>query len=250
MAQDENGDAAFAAWDQPVNGERVLESHDRTNPRVFVVSPMRIYREGLAHALARHGSINVVGAAARINELTSLLSSIAVDVVLFDLAVEGSLAALRRLGGYLELKVVVLGLSEEEAHILACARAGIAGYVTQDDTLLELVQRIRDATVGEFSCSPRVAATLLRSLAVSTVVDSGQTVAARLTPRESEIVQLIERGLSNKEIARHLTIQVSTVKNHVHNILEKLGVRNRADAVRLAHSMEGFSGSSNLSGVL
>jgi two-component system, NarL family, nitrate/nitrite response regulator NarL len=222
----------------PVKGERVLQGHDRTEPRVFVVSPMRIYREGLADGLARHGSINVVGAAARINELVSLLTSIAVDVVLFDLAGEGGLAALRRLGSYPELKVVVLGLSEEDAHILACARAGIAGYVTHEDTLQELVQRIRDAAVGEFICSPRVAATLLRSLAVSTVVDAGQTVAARLTRRELEIVQLIERGLSNKEIARHLTIQVATVKNHVHNILKKLGVRHRVDAARVAHSIE------------
>jgi DNA-binding NarL/FixJ family response regulator len=198
---------------------------------------MRIYREALAHGLALHGSINVIGAAARISELTSLLST-AVDVVLFDLEVEGGLVALRQLGIYLALKVVVLGLREEEAHIVACARAGIAGYVTQDDTLQELVQRIRDATVGEFSCPPRVAATLLRSLAVSTIVDSRQTVAVRLTRRELEVVQLIERGLSNKEIARHLTIQVATVKNHVHNILEKLGVRHRADAVRAAHSIE------------
>jgi DNA-binding NarL/FixJ family response regulator len=216
--------------------EGALQEHGRTDPRVVprivVVSPMRIYREGLAHALTQHGSINVVGAAARINELTPLLAATTVDVVLFDLGVEDGLAALKRLGGYLELKVVALGLSEEEAHIVACARAGIAGYVTQDDTLQELVQRIRDATVGEFSCSPRVAARLLRSLAVSTIVDSRQTVPARLTPRESEIVQLIERGLSNKEIARHLTIQVATVKNHVHNILEKLGVRHRADVAR------------------
>jgi DNA-binding NarL/FixJ family response regulator len=66
--------------------------------------------------------------------LTPILTTAAVDVVLFDLAVEGGLAALRRLENYLEVKVVVLGLSEEEAHIVACARAGIAGYVTHDDT--------------------------------------------------------------------------------------------------------------------
>jgi two-component system nitrate/nitrite response regulator NarL len=122
------------------------------------------------------------------------------------------------------------------------ARAGIAGYVTQDDTLQVLVQRIHDATVGEFACPPRVAATLLRSLAVSTIVDGRQRAAARLTQRELEIVQLIERGLSNKEIARHLTIQLATVKSHVHNILEKLGVRHRNDAVRAALSSESQSG--------
>lgn len=226
-----------------MKGEGPLQEHGgrtdtRIVPRIVVLSPMRIYREGLAHALVQHGWINVVGTAARINELTPILSAATVDVVLFDLGVEGGLAALQRLGSNRELKVVALGISEEEAHLLACARAGIAGYITQDDTLQVLVQRIREATVGEFSCSPRVAATLLRSLAVSTIVDRRQKVTARLTPRELEILQLIERGLSNKEIARHLTIQVATVKNHVHNILEKLGVRHRADAARVAHFIE------------
>jgi two-component system, NarL family, nitrate/nitrite response regulator NarL len=211
-------------------------------PRLVVISPMRIYREGLAHVLAQEGSISVVGAAACVNELTPLLSAAAVDVVLFDLAVDGGLAALRRLTSYIELKVVVLGLNEEERQIVACARAGIAGYVTRDATLHELTQRIREATVGEFRCPPRVAATLLRNLAVPRFADGGHVAAARLTPRESEIVQLIERGMSNKEIARHLTtIQLATVKNHVHNILEKLAVRDRADAVRAARSIETYT---------
>jgi two-component system, NarL family, nitrate/nitrite response regulator NarL len=73
------------------------------------------------------------------------------------------------------------------------------------------------------------------------MLDGRMATAARLTPRESEIVRLIEHGLSNKEIARHLTIQLATVKNHVHNILEKLDVRRRADAVRVAHSREPYS---------
>jgi DNA-binding NarL/FixJ family response regulator len=202
---------------------------------------MRIYRDGLAQVLAQQVSINVVGVAGSTNELTPLLTAAAVDVVLFDLAVDGGLAALRRLGSYGELKVVVLGLSEDEGPIVACARAGIAGYVTQEATLQELIQRIREAAVGEFSCPPRVAATLLRNLAVPRFADDRWTVVARLTPRESEIVQLIERGMSNKEIARHLTIQLATVKNHVHNILEKLAVRDRADAVRAARSMDHYS---------
>jgi DNA-binding NarL/FixJ family response regulator len=201
---------------------------------------MRIYREGLAYVLTQEGSISIVGVAACVNELAPLLRAAAVDVVLFDLAVDGGLAALRRLTSYIDLKVVVLGLNEEERQIVACARAGIAGYVTRDATLHELTQRIREATVGEFSCPPRVAATLLRNLAVPRS-DEPHVVAARLTPRESEIVLLIERGMSNKEIARHLTIQLATVKNHVHNILEKLAVRDRADAVRATRSIQMYS---------
>jgi two-component system nitrate/nitrite response regulator NarL len=203
-----------------------------------VLSPIRVYREGLAHLLAQQRSINVVGAAAGLHELTDLLATAPVDVILFDLAVDGGLATLRRLGSNIEPKVVVLGLSDDEEHIIACARAGIAGYITQDSSLQELMQRIREAIVGEFTCSPRVVAKLVRSLTLSAFLENRQSAAVRLTQREREILQLIERGLSNKEISRQLNIQLATVKNHVHNILEKLAVRRRDDAVRAAHSMK------------
>jgi two-component system, NarL family, nitrate/nitrite response regulator NarL len=223
-------------------GERDRPRHGRTNasavPRVIVVCPIRVYRDCLVRTLGEQGSIEVVGAAGRLNEVTPLLTSRAVDVVLFDLAVDGGLAALRRLGINIGLKIVVLGLNEDEGPIVACARAGIAGYITQDATVHELMQRIHDAIAGEFSCPPKIAATLLRSLAISTLVDDRHIGALRLTPREWEIVRLIERGLSNKEIARHLAIQLPTVKNHVHNILEKLDVRHRADAVQVARSIQ------------
>src|SRR5829696_1099470 len=113
--------------------------HQKTDhiPRVVVVSPIRIYREGLAHVLGQHRSVQVVGTAAGINELAPLLGGASADVVLFDLAVEGGLASLRRLRTYHDVRVIVLGLTEDEEPILACARAGIAGYVTQDATVVE-----------------------------------------------------------------------------------------------------------------
>ena len=218
---------------------RSTAAHGPTVARVVVVSPMRIYREGLAHVLGQQAGVVVVDVAARIDEMAPLLAARDVDVVLFDLTTPGGLTALRQLASSAGVKVVVLGLPDDEGPILACARAGIAGYVTQDATLAELTQRIRDATIGEFTCSPQLAATLLRSLAAS---PAGHRPApgTRLTPRECEIIGLIERGLSNKEIARKLTIQLATVKNHVHNILEKLSVRRRSDAVRAARSMESY----------
>jgi DNA-binding NarL/FixJ family response regulator len=202
---------------------------------------MRIYREGLAFVLGQDNSVQVIGGAARVQELAPLLAVPDVDVVLFDLAVEGGLAALHQLRGYVKIKVVVLGLGDEEEPVLACARAGIAGYVSQEAGLVELTRRIREAADGEFRCSPRMAATLLRNLATVPPLTAGRAAGVnRLTPREAEIVHLIGRGLSNKEIARSLTIQVATVKNHVHNILEKLSVQHRADAVRAARSIETY----------
>jgi two-component system, NarL family, nitrate/nitrite response regulator NarL len=216
--------------------------HDCTNsrvvPRIVVICPIRVYGEGLAQMLAQQGSIEVVGVAARISDLMSLLTTTAIDVVLFDPAVEGGLLTLRRLHSNTELKVVVLGLCEDDGHIVACARAGIAGYVTHDATFNDLMQRILDAMAGDFRCPPRVAASLLRGLALSRSVGDRDIAAVHLTRREWEIIQLIEQGFSNKEIARDLTIQLATVKNHVHNILEKLAVRRRSDAVRVTRSIQ------------
>ena len=108
---------------------------------------------------------------------------------------------------------------------MACARAGIAGYVTQDATLQELTQRIREATVGEFSCPPRVAATLLRNLAAPRFADDRQHGGRAADPARVRDRPTNRAGHVQQEIARHLTIQLATVKNHVHNILEKLAVR-------------------------
>ncbi len=209
--------------------------------RVVLVSPVRLYREGLAHILSQEESVRVVGVSARAEELDPVLRSTQVDIVLFDLAVEGGLSALQRINQCTEAKILVLGLGDEDGPILACARAGIAGYVTKDSTLMDLTARIREAAAGEFRCSPRLAAVLLRNLAVSAPWRTS-TAGASLTTRELQIVQLIERGLSNKEIARHLTIQLATVKNHVHNILEKLSVQRRADAVRAVRSLDSYAG--------
>lgn len=207
--------------------------------RIVLVSPVRLYREGLAHVLADQPSIDVVGAEARSTDAEQWLTSHEVDIVLFDLAVEGGLAAMRRLGQSTEAKIVVLGLGDDDGPILECARVGIAGYVTQDSSIPDLIARIREAAADEFTCSPRLAAVLLRNLASSAPWQATSS-SVRLTSREQQIVELIERGLSNKEIARRLTIQLATVKNHVHNILEKLSVRHRADAVRVARSLDSY----------
>jgi two-component system, NarL family, nitrate/nitrite response regulator NarL len=123
--------------------------------------------------------------------------------------------------------VVALGVSEDPDEVLECAEAGVAGYVSRRATVEDLVKTIEGVERGELCCSPRMAAEMFHRVAA---LAAGQA-AARLFPltvREQAIVQLISRGLSNKEIAHALSIEVATVKTHVHHILEKLGVPRRA----------------------
>jgi two-component system, NarL family, nitrate/nitrite response regulator NarL len=196
---------------------------------VFILSPIRIYREGLSHVLAEEPAVRVLGTAAAPEDAGARLGDAALEVVLVDVGAGPDLAGLRHLARYADLRVIALGVTEDPAAVIACAEAGIAGYATPHSSLTELVQTIRAAARGDFSCPPHIAAGLLRRLAAVAPRES-PAQRAQLTAREREIVSLIRRGLSNKEIARRLGIQVATVKNHVHNILDKLGVTRRADA--------------------
>lgn len=206
--------------------------HQEREPQIglLIQSPIRIYREGLAHVLAEEPAVRVLGTAAALEDTVALLENAGIDVVLFDVGAGPGVAGLRQLAHYEDLRVIALGVVEDLESVIACAEAGIAGYVTPDSSLAELVLSIQAAARGDFSCPPHIAAGLLRRLSMVAPRESSAHQAC-LTLREREIVSFIQRGLSNKEIARHLGIQVATVKNHVHNILDKLGVARRADAV-------------------
>ena len=198
--------------------------------RLFILAEIRIYRDGLAEVLERRGGIEVVGTAA---DLGSALAAIPVtrpDIALVDVAMPDGIAAVRSvLRTAPEVKVVALAVPDAEVNVIACAEAGVSGYVTRDESLDDVVGALESVTRGEMLCSPRMAATLLRRV---TALAAGETGSARsrLTARELEIVELIDQGLSNKEIASRLFIELATVKNHVHNILEKLQVQRRSEA--------------------
>jgi DNA-binding NarL/FixJ family response regulator len=131
-------------------------------------------------------------------------------------------------------QVVVLAVSGGDSEILACAEAGVSGYLLRDQSHAELVAVIASAARGLTSCPPPVAAALVRR--IGTMADERRVrpgEQGRLTPREREVLDLIEQGKSNKEIARLLFIEVRTVKNHVHNLLEKLKVHRRGEAAAM-----------------
>jgi DNA-binding NarL/FixJ family response regulator len=214
---------------------------DERATRVFLVGEVRVYCEGLAHLLSGRPSIQVVGAAAPTSESMRHIATSGPDVVLVD-----SLTARRgevvRLISAASAKshVIAFAVREEEAEVLACAQAGIAGYVACDASPDELAAVLCSAGSGELACSPRLAAILLRHVAVLTREHRGAQLPP-LTPREREILELIDGGLTNKEIGNLLSIELTTVKNHVHHILEKLGVTRRGAAAAKARKLVGRS---------
>ena len=198
--------------------------------RALVVSDIRLYREGLAAALSAGGRCEVVATAPTGFAALEATEAHRPDVVLLDLALVDAGDAVAHLAAVdPPVKVVALGVREVPSEVIALAEAGVAGYVTRDATLEELVDVVESVARGEMVCSPRIAALLLHRVAAARGRDPRDN-DLRLTPRENEIVALIDEGLSNKQIGQRLSIEVATVKNHVHSILDKLGVEGRAAA--------------------
>lgn len=198
-------------------------------PRVYLVSDTRLFREGLSAMLRREGRLDVVGDAAFANALDEI-GDLAPELVLLDMTGPESLRIPRQLHLLMpDLRIVAVALAEQEADILACAEAGICAYVPQTATVEELVAAILRSLNGELVCPPRIAALLFdRIAALARAGLSGMAVEV-LTPREREIAALLALGLQNKEIARRLRLGTATVKNHVHNILQKLKVGRRSE---------------------
>jgi DNA-binding NarL/FixJ family response regulator len=198
--------------------------------RVFIVSDVRLYREGLSVLLGRSGHIAVVGAAGSSDEAVGRVAHLQPDVVLLDAGAGRNVAAAHDLlGSAPNAHVVALAAPESEEDIIALAEAGVLGYVTRDESLDDLMTTIESVARDEMACSPWMATVLVRR--VQALAAERPRPTKRLTAREAEILELVAQGLSNKEIAARLYIEVTTVKNHVHNILEKLGVSRREEAV-------------------
>jgi DNA-binding NarL/FixJ family response regulator len=199
---------------------------------VAVASDIRLYREGLCVSLAKATSLEVGGAAATPEGCVALVDELRPDVVLVDVTMTGSRRTIERLAGpEFGAAVVALGVSETPEDIVGWAETGITAFVTRAASLGELIRVLEGAARGEATCSPRVTATLIRHVgALSAARSAPDGSDARLTRREHEVLELLQEGLSNKAIATHLSIEVPTVKNHVHNLLEKLGLSHRAEA--------------------
>jgi two-component system nitrate/nitrite response regulator NarL len=206
-------------------------SDTRQPIRIFVAVEVRLYRDGLVEAIAGQEDMQVAGTW-RAEPDAATLAAADPDVVLLSASAPERLvdiAELRRAAP--RATVIVLAVRDAEPEVVAWAERGANGLVTVDASVDDLLAAVRASVRGEVICTPRTAAALLRRLAARAAHDPPATgaPAPRLTAREWEIVELVGDGLSNKEIAGRLQIELPTVKNHVHNVLGKLEVPRRFD---------------------
>lgn len=212
---------------------------------IIVINSLRIARESIARVLDTHRDLNVVSECSTIKSALSAIFKHKHDVAIIELSERCPSEILQISTANPATKVVVSGLFVDEEAVVACACAGASGYVdasaSEQDWLVAIVGAIHDEITN-----PKVGSMLNHFLAkqssfhandtdtlsswhVSTLV-SNSAARAGLTPRERQIVSLIDRGLSNKQIARQLNLESSTVKNHVHSILGKYQVGRRGEA--------------------
>lgn len=197
---------------------------------VVVMGSVRVYRDAVAAALDRCADLQVVAVVGSSDEAVAWLRGHGADVLVADAATSAGIRAVEALSAVEPAaKVVALAGVDDRWGVIACAEAGVSCFVTCEGAVDDVAAAVSAVARGGSACSPTVAAALPRRVS---------TAARRtgLTPREREILALIDDGLSNKEIAADLSIEVSTVKNHVHNILEKLGARRRSEAVARART--------------
>jgi DNA-binding NarL/FixJ family response regulator len=203
---------------------------------IVLLGDVRLNREGLAALLARDGRVRVAATTSTAEGIPQAAAS--VDVIVVDTVAHAESEAIREVVDNAPAPVVALGAPDDEQHVIAFAEAGVVGFVEREAELDELVASVECAARGEASFPPRIATTLLRRIS-SLAARRASPEPTALTARERQIVQLIAQGLSNKEIGTRLFIEVATVKNHVHNILEKLEVKRRDDAVARLRLVEG-----------
>jgi two-component system nitrate/nitrite response regulator NarL len=198
--------------------------------RVLIVSDVRVVQEGLNSLLAQRAGIDIVSAVDMLrasDEIARLLP----DVVLFDAARQDSVEFVKTLvASAPHSRIVAFGVKETAEEFLALAAAGTAGYVRDSAESNDVVNVLGQVMCDELPCSPRAAASLYRRVAtLSQGSDAPNGVAVPLSRRELQIAHLIDCGLTNKAIGRQLGIEAATVKNHVHNICEKLEVHRRGE---------------------
>lgn len=207
--------------------------------RVLIVEEVRAICEVIATVLRAEADIEVAGCATNIDEAVACLP--VTDVVLVNTTLHNDASArlirtLRKLAP--KVKIVVMGLARSQHAILQCIEAGVSGYVLKDSSLEELLKNVRAAYNNEALVSPPIAAALMSYVAELVGFDpanEGDLCAPQsLTRREREVLNLVQQGLTNQEIAESLVIELGTVKNHVHNILRKLNVNSRRDAVHVS----------------
>ena len=204
---------------------------------ILLVNEIRLMGNVIAAALEDEPDIKVVGCVTSLDEAMRIVQEEAVDIALVStrLPDQGALKLTSAITEHAPAtKVLALGLTEEKKRVLRYVEAGAAGYILKDDSLDDLIENVRAVVDNKVFVSPEIAAAMMERLSalaqMFSEVENSVTDDAGLTSRELEVLELIGEGLTNQQIADQLVVEVGTVKNHVHSILEKLNVGSRGEA--------------------
>lgn len=207
-----------------------LETAEST-VQVFVICRVRLCCTAIAGLLGSEPELALVGTASPGDATAAVLDAAAPDVVLLE---AGSSTALE-LAQHLiqqrpQMRVLGFGVEDVPGDVIACAQAGLWGYVPSSASVSDLVAAIHRVARGDTVCSPTMANQMFRYMRSSSLGGESSATGKVLTRRQQQIARLLGEGLSNKEIARRLALGNSTVKNHVHDILDRLQVSRRGEA--------------------
>ncbi|MDQ4065877.1 MAG: response regulator transcription factor [Actinomycetota bacterium] len=204
--------------------------------RVMVVDDHALFRRGLEMVLDGEKDIDVVGEASDGHEAIERAEQTTPDVVLMDVRMpkRSGIEATRVIKDTLpSTKILMLTISDEEADLYEAIKAGASGYLLKEISIEEVADAVRQVHAGQSLISPSMAAKLLNEFAtmVKRRDERTQVPGPRLTDRELEVLKLVAKGMNNRDIGAELFISENTVKNHVRNILEKLHLHSRMEAV-------------------
>ena len=209
---------------------------------IYIISRVRLYCDALVTLLGRHPGLRVVGTASVADEAIAKVECASPDAVLLDMGSPSSLPfATKLVQARPGTHVLGFGVDDVPVQVVACAEAGLCGYVPANASIDDLARAARRAAAGETICSAGMADALFQHLGAAVRGGTETTADVVLTQRQHQILHLIRQGMSNKEIARRLSLGTSTVKNHVHSLLGRLQVGCRADAAaRFGQSLAGL----------
>jgi two-component system NarL family response regulator len=204
--------------------------------KVLIVDDHALFRRGLQMVLENEQDIDVVGEGGDGQEAIDLAEKEAPDVVLMDVRMpkHSGIEATRQIKDMMPLtKILMLTISDEEADLYEAIKAGASGYLLKEISIEEVADAVRSVHQGQSLISPSMASKLLTEFAamVKRADERTQVPGPRLTERELEVLKLVAKGLNNRDIGSELFISENTVKNHVRNILEKLHLHSRMEAV-------------------
>jgi NarL family two-component system response regulator LiaR len=212
--------------------------------RILIVDDHPLMREALENAIETEPGMHVVGQAASGREGVMLTHELNPDVILMDLLMpemDGVEATKIILAEYPRAKILTFTSMSEEGKVVAAIQAGALGFVTKDAPRRELLDAIRVVATGEPCLPPEIALKLfqgVRKQKEHPLVPYMEDLAARLTPRQEEVLSLLGKGYSNQQIAQSLYLSEATVRTHVHHIINRLGFESRSQAIAYASRRE------------